>query len=75
MTAAEAYDKIAELAREHALVSEASGGVIVIIHPDVQREEGVFCRIQWVHKLGQHPDRDGVCRCKAEGKGACKVSA
>lgn len=38
MTPEEAYTKITKLAREHALISAAAGGVVVIMHPDTQRD-------------------------------------
>lgn len=55
MTPAEAYDEIARLAVEHALVAHAAGGVLIVMHPDTQRETGHYERIQWVHGLGPHP--------------------
>lgn len=75
MTPAEAYANICVLARNHALVLEAVGGVITIVHPDVQREEGLYCHVQWVHGKGPHPDSGGHCKCKLDGKGACKELA
>jgi len=56
MTPEEAYTKITQLAREHALISAAAGGVVVIMHPDTQREQGLFEHIQHVHGLGKHPE-------------------
>ena len=34
-----AWDKIASLARDHALVAQAYGGVMVLVLPAVQREQ------------------------------------
>ena len=56
MTPEEAYTEITKLARGHALIHDAAGGVVVIMHPDTQREEGVYEHIQWVHGLGKHPE-------------------
>jgi cysteine synthase len=56
MTPEEAYAKIAELAREHALISAAAGGVVVVVHPNTQKAEGLYEHIQWVHGLGPHPE-------------------
>ena len=56
MTPEEAYTKITKIAREHALISAAAGGVVVIMHPDTQREQGLYEHIQWVHGLGEHPE-------------------
>lgn len=69
MTPADAYKQITELAREHALVLQAVGGVVTICHPDVQREEGIYCQVQWVHGRGRNPEG---CKCERDGKGACK---
>ncbi|WP_454691164.1 hypothetical protein [Achromobacter aloeverae] len=52
---AAAYDQIAAIARHHALILSAAGGVITIVHPRTQREEGIFERIQWLHGWGKHP--------------------
>jgi len=57
MTPEEAYQEIAHMAREHALVHQASGGIILIVHPDTQKEQGIYEHIQWVHGLGPHPDK------------------
>lgn len=52
---AEAYDRVCAIAREYALILSAAGGVVTIVHPDTQREEGLREHIQWVHGLGEHP--------------------
>ncbi len=54
MTAEEAYDQVCRIARDHALVWQGAAGVVVIVHPDVQRAEGIYDEIQWVHRLGPH---------------------
>lgn len=75
MTPAEAYDQITTLARDHALVLEAAGGVVTMVHPDVQREEGLYCHVQWVHAKGRAPGKEGsqdaYCACRRYGKGNC----
>lgn len=53
--ASKAYEEIANLAREHALIHQAASGVIVIVHPDTQKAEGIYEQIQWVHGKGPHP--------------------
>jgi len=55
MTADEAYEEIVRLARAHALVWQAAGGVVTIVHPDTQRAEGIYERIQWMHGLAPYP--------------------
>ena len=62
MTPEEAYKQIAELAREHALIHQGYGGILVIVHPDTQKEQGIYEHVQWVHGLGPHPD-SWVCSC------------
>jgi hypothetical protein len=54
-TPEEAYELIAQLARDHALIHNAFGGVIVVVHPKTQREQGIYEHIQYVHGLGPHP--------------------
>ena len=58
MTPEEAYKQIAELAREHALIHQGYGGILVIVHPDTQKEQGIYEHVQWVHGLGPHPEAD-----------------
>ena len=57
MTAADAYKYIAELAKTHALIWQAGGGLITIVHPDVQKEMGIWDHIQYVHGLGPFPQK------------------
>ena len=35
------YELVVEAARDYGLVLRASGGVMVLVHPDVQDSEGV----------------------------------
>lgn len=56
MSPAEAYDEVCRIARDHALIYQASGGVAVIVHPDTQREQGIYAHVQYVHGLGPHPN-------------------
>jgi len=55
MTNEQAYDEVCRIAREHALVFSAYGGVVTIIHPETQREHGLWESIQYMHGLGKHP--------------------
>ncbi|UZR29043.1 hypothetical protein [Methylococcus mesophilus] len=55
ITAAQAYEAICKLAREHALICQAAGGVVVVVHPDTQREEGLYPSIQYAHGRGERP--------------------
>ena len=57
MTQEEAYAEVCRIAREHALIHQGYGGVVVIVHPDTQREQGIYEQIQYVHGLGPHPDK------------------
>ena len=52
---AAAYEQICELARNNALILNAAGGVVTIVHPATQRAEGLYEHIQYVHGLGKHP--------------------
>lgn len=45
MTPEQAYDEVCRLAREHALIWQAHGGVVVIVHPDtLQKGIATDCR-------------------------------
>ena len=55
VTPEQAFEHVCQIAREHALIYHASGGVVTIVHPDTQREEGLYEHIQWLHGLGKHP--------------------
>lgn len=56
MTREEAYDAAAKLASEHALIHQAYGGVIVIVHPDTQREHGIEAHCLYLAGQGEHPE-------------------
>jgi len=67
--AAEAYQQICKLAEEHALILQAAGGVVTVVHPDTQRKEGVYCKCQYM--AGKRKSM-GPCVCKDSGqKGQC----
>lgn len=55
LTQAQAYDECCRIAREHALILSAVGGVVTFVHPDTQKEEGLYEHIQYIHGLGPHP--------------------
>jgi len=55
MTPEEAYEEITRLGNEYALIAEGYGGVLTIIHPDTQKEEGVYDMIQYKAGKGRHP--------------------
>jgi hypothetical protein len=55
MTPEQAYDEVCRIAREHALIYQGYGGVVVMVHPNTQREEGIYELIQYMHGLGPHP--------------------
>lgn len=68
MTASEAYNAIAKLGREHALIHQAAGGVIVIVHPDTQREAGIYGMCQYMAGLGPHPDSVEASPSESQGE-------
>jgi len=47
------YQRVADEAEAAGLIHAASGGVIVIVHPDVQIEEGIYHKIQVATGNGQ----------------------
>lgn len=52
---AAAYKQICEIARKNALILNAAGGIVTIVHPATQRADGLYERIQHMHGLGKHP--------------------
>lgn len=36
-----AYNQAIDLARQHGLIHQAAGGVVVLVHPDTQDEQGI----------------------------------
>lgn len=49
MTPEQAYEEVVRLAREHALIYKAVGGVVVVVHPATQKKEGIYEKIQRMH--------------------------
>lgn len=58
MTREEAYAEIGRIAEEHALIAQAFGGVITVVHPDVQREHGIEANCLYMAGQGHHPAGD-----------------
>lgn len=58
MTREEAFAAIAKLAEEHALIGKAGGGLITIIHPDLQRRFGIEARCLYMAGQGEFPGID-----------------
>ena len=56
MTREEAYAEIGRLAAEHALIAQAFGGVITVVHPDIQREHGIEAKCLYMAGQGPCPD-------------------
>ena len=55
MTREEAYTEIGRIAEEHALIAQAFGGVITVVHPDVQREYGIEAKCLYMAGQGPWP--------------------
>lgn len=55
MTREEAYEAVAKLASEHALIAQGFGGVLTIVHPDTQRAEGLEALCLYMAGQGPHP--------------------
>lgn len=56
MTREEAYTEIGRIAEEHALIAQAFGGVITVVHPDVQRQYGIEAKCLYMVGQGPAPD-------------------
>ena len=55
MTREEAYEEVARIAAEHALIAQGFGGVLTIVHPDIQRQQGIEAQCLYMAGQGQHP--------------------
>ena len=56
MTPEQAYEEVVRLAREHALIYQAIGGVVIIVHPETQKKERIYEKIQRMHCLSAPSD-------------------
>lgn len=55
MTREEAYTENGRIAEEHALIAQAFGGVITVVHPDVQRQYGIEAKCLYMAGQGPWP--------------------
>lgn len=53
--ALEAWNKIAKLARENALIVQAAGGTMILALPRPQRENWIFLKCLYMSGFGPHP--------------------
>lgn len=75
MTREEAYTEIGRIAEEHALIAQAFGGVITVVHPDVQREYGIEAKCLYMVGQGPWPgDKPAATEPQAEPKPATAQS-
>jgi hypothetical protein len=75
MTREEAYDAVAKIAAEHALIAQGFGGVLTIVHPDTQRQEGIEAHCLYVAGQGEHPDAERQRQQIAEQAAARRAEA
>lgn len=59
MTREEAYDAVAKIAAEHALILQGFGGVLTIVHPNTQRAEGFEEHCLYMAGMGPMPESKG----------------
>ena len=63
MTREEAYEEVARIAAEHALIAQGFGGVLTVVHPDTQRQHGIEAQCLYMAGQGPHPGQcDGKNR-------------
>ncbi|WP_425221745.1 hypothetical protein [Pseudomonas sp.] len=55
MTREEAYEEVARLAAEHALIAQGFGGVLTIVHPSTQRQHGIEEKCLFLAGQGPQP--------------------
>lgn len=53
---ADAFQQIAELAKDNGLILNAYGGVITVVHPDTQKEKDIESRILFAAGMGPFPN-------------------
>lgn len=75
MTREEAFDAVAKLAAEHALIAQGFGGVLTIVHPETQRAEGLEAHCLYVAGQGPHPTTIEQQRLQAEQDAARRTEA
>ena len=56
MTREEAYALIADIAEKHALIAQAFGGVITVVHPETQRAHGIEEKCLYMAGQGKYPE-------------------
>lgn len=56
MTPDEAYAEIGRIAKEHALILHAHGGLMVILTHAEQKRTGHYALCQYMAEKGPHPD-------------------
>lgn len=56
MTREEAYAHIAQIAEKHALIAQAFGGVITVVHPETQRAHGIEEKCLYMAGQGKYPE-------------------
>lgn len=56
MTREEAYAHIGKLAEKYALIAQAFGGVITVVHPDTQRQHGIEEKCLYMAGQGPYPE-------------------
>ncbi|MGX5220280.1 hypothetical protein ACVTMO_16810 [Pseudomonas segetis] len=60
----EAFDHIARIAAEHALIAKGFGGLITIVHPQAQRQFGIEDRCLYMAGQGEFPGVSPVADTK-----------
>lgn len=56
MTREEAYEEVARIATEHALIAKGFGGALTIVHPETQREYGIEAKCLYMAGRGPYPE-------------------
>lgn len=52
----EAWERITAMAEQHALVYRAFGGVVVLVHPDEQKRQGIYDQCQYMAGKKDSPE-------------------
>ena len=55
MTREEAYEEVARIAAENALIAQGFGGVLTVLHPSTQRQHGLEAQCLFLAGQGPQP--------------------
>jgi hypothetical protein len=55
-----AWDQVMDLAKRHGLIAQAYGGTAILLHPDEQREQGIYEQCRKMSGLTAHDEQESL---------------